>query len=271
VKALPGRRGRRRPDPAADDGWTSEVASGLALAGFLGLVFVGFTLLAMGPLMSLDAYFNLDPAPAGWLPFLHVLDRIGQRAVCLPVLAVVTFVCCRHVRSWRPALLAAVSVFVLNLVVLILKVALGRGQPAAADPSFFVGGMAYPSGHTANMVLVYGLAVYLLGRYRRIDRRVVTVLWSVVVLLSVIMVATSLALDWHWFADLIAGLLVGGTVLQLSVAADVATGRTLFDDGPRAAWRELRSRQRHRRHARPPEPPTLLLEPAPRLQRRGHR
>jgi undecaprenyl-diphosphatase len=175
------------------------------------------------------------------------------------------------VRSWRPALLAAVSVFVLNLVVLILKVALGRGQPAAADPSFFVGGMAYPSGHTANMGLVYGLAVYLLGRYRRIDRRVVTVLWSVVVLLSVIMVATSLALDWHWFADLIAGLLVGGTVLQLSVAADVATGRTLFDDGPRAAWRELRSRQRHRRHARPPEPPTLLLEPAPRLQRRGHR
>ena len=90
-----GRRGRCVGDVAAaatpDDGWTTEISSGLALAGFLFLVFVGFTLLAMGPLISLDTYFNLDPPPPGWVAYLHVLDRIGQRAVCLPVLAVATW------------------------------------------------------------------------------------------------------------------------------------------------------------------------------------
>ena len=39
--------------------------------------------------MALDQYFNLAPPPSGWVPVLHLLDRVGQRAVCLPILAVV--------------------------------------------------------------------------------------------------------------------------------------------------------------------------------------
>jgi len=223
---------RRRRDHA-DDGWTGEVSSGFALAGFLFLVFLGFTLLAMGPLISIDTYLNLDPAPHAWLPFLHVLDRIGQRAVCLPILAVVTVIACRHRRSWRPVVVVACSVFTLNLIVLIFKVVLGRGQPEAANPAFFVGGMAYPSGHTSNIVLVYGLVAYLLADYRRVSRSVAVALWSLVGLLSVTMVVTSLTLNWHWFADLIAGLLVGGFVLQLTAAVDHAVPDDVLAGGPR--------------------------------------
>lgn len=210
---------RRAPEP--HDGWTTPVSSAVAMAGFLGVVFVGFTLLALEPLMAIDAYFNLDPPPEAWLPVLHVLDRVGQRAVCLPILAVVVWLCWRRSRSWRPVVLAGVAVFTLNLLVLILKVALGRGQPGLADPSFFVGGMAYPSGHTANIVLVYGLAVYLVGRHLGVSRRLYVVLWGAVAALSVLMVAVSMSLNWHWFADLVAGLLVGGIVLELAVAADL--------------------------------------------------
>lgn len=219
--------------PGPHDDWTSEASSALALAGFLGLVFFGFTLLAMEPLMALDAYFNLDPPPPAWVPVLHLLDRIGQRAIALPILALVVWACCRRQRSWRPAVIAAGSVFVLNLVVLVLKVGLGRGQPAPADPAFFIGGMAYPSGHTANIVLVYGLVVYLLGRYYGLSRAEHFALWSAVAALSVLMVVVSLSLNWHWFADLIAGLIVGGAVLELTVAADAAMPRTAFDDGLR--------------------------------------
>jgi undecaprenyl-diphosphatase len=232
---------RRRHDAAApDDGWTSEVSSALALAGFLSLVFVGFTLLAMGPLISLDAYFNLAPPPHGWLPALHVMDRIGQRAVALPVLTVATLACCRARRSWRPAWLVATSVFSLNLLMLILKVGLGRGQPEAANPSFFVGGMAYPSGHTGNIVLVYGLAVYLVGHYRRAGHVTRYLLWGLVTLLSVTMVVTSLTLNWHWFADLIAGLLVGGVVLELTIAADAALPEDALHAGPWQVARRVR-------------------------------
>ena len=185
-----------------DDGWSSAVSSGLALSGFLTLVFVAFTLLAMGPLVRYDAYFNLAGPPPEWVPFLQVLDRIGQRAVALPILAVAVLWVYRRSPSWRPVALAAFSVFLLNLVVLTLKVGLGRAAPDTADPSFFAGGMAYPSGHSANIVLVYGLAVYLLGRYLRVSRRTYAVGWILVVGLSLLMVAVSMTLNWHWFADL---------------------------------------------------------------------
>ena len=59
------------------------------------------------------------------------------------------------------------------------------------------------------------------------------VLWSAVALLSLTMVITSLTLNWHWFADLIAGLLVGGVVLQLTAAVDTAVPQTVLDGGPR--------------------------------------
>jgi len=231
------RTSRRGDAPHA--GWTSEVASGFALAGFLALVFVAFTVLAMGPMMKFDAYFNLDLPPQGWLPFLHVLDRIGQRAVSLPILGVFTFMACRRQESWRPAVVAAVSVFTLNLVVLILKVALARSEPVTADPSFFAGGLAYPSGHTANIVLVYGLAVYLLSRYYSIRRKTKILLWGIVAFLSVTMLITSMTLNWHWFADLIAGFLVGGIVLELTATIDRAVPSTVLAHGWRRGVRGL--------------------------------
>ena len=249
---------RRRGATEPHDGWTSEISSGLALAGFLFLVFVGFTLLAMGPLISLDAYFKLDPPQQSWLPFLHVLDRIGQRAVCLPILAGVTIVCCRYRSSWRPAWVVAASVFSLNLLVLILKVLLGRGQPASVDPAFFVGGIAYPSGHTSNIMLVYGLVVYLLGHYRQVGTGLRRSLWAAVSLLSITMVLTSLTLDWHWFADLIAGLLVGGTVLQLTATIDAALPASALHDGPLELLRAVR-----RRFLRRPAEDSQVRDPVP--------
>ncbi len=228
------------PIPRRDDsdGWTSATASGFALAGFLTLVLVAFTLLAMGPLIRYDAYFNLAPPPQGWLPFLHTLDRIGQRAVALPVLALVVVVVYRRSRSWRPVVVAGVSVFLLNLVVLVLKVGLGRGWPGTADPSFFSGGMAYPSGHAANIVLVYGLAVYLLSRYAGLGRRGRVTGWGAVGLLALTMVATSMTLNWHWFADLVAGLLVGGIVLELTATVDRLVPARVLARGGREGLRD---------------------------------
>jgi membrane-associated phospholipid phosphatase len=238
---------RRRRDPIADDGWTSEVSSGFALAGFLGVVFVGFTLLAMGPLIGIDAYFNLDSPPRAWVPFLHVMDRIGQRAVCLPVLGVVAYWLCRRNQSWRPGVIAAASVFFLNLLVLILKLGLGRDSPHTADPSFFSGGMAYPSGHSSNIVLVYGVLAYLVMRYSRPSRALRMFLWGMVPVLSVVMVFTSLTLDWHWFADLIAGLIVGGIVLQLTVSLDHVVPDAGFAYGWRTGLRDVLGALRPRR------------------------
>lgn len=241
---------RRRGTATPHDDWTTEVSSGLALVGFLGLVFVGFTLLAMGPLQGIDAYFNVQPPPPAWLPVLHVLDRIGQRAVCLPILAVATFAACRQQRSWRPAVIAVLAVLALNFVVGVLKLSFGRAEPETGNPSFFSGGLAYPSGHTSNIVLVYGLIVYLLARYTRMSRRGLRVMWIMVAVLSVVMVVTSVTENWHWFADLIGGLLVGSAVLQLTVTTDHVVPKTAYEDYVRPAMQ--RARARLRRRAEPP-------------------
>lgn len=240
-----------RSDP--DDGWSSIVSSGFALAGFLTLVLVAFTVLAAGPLVAYDAYLNLEPPPETWVPVLQVLDRVGQRAVALPVLALAVYVVWRRTRSWRPAVTAVVSVLALNLVVGLLKISLGRVHPQTGDPSFFSGGMAYPSGHAANVVLVYGLAVYLVTRYLRPSRRTVVLLWSVVGALSLTMVVTSLILNWHWFGDLLAGLLVGGIVLVLTETVDRMAPREL-SLGRRLSLRTARARARIDR-ARPSSRP----------------
>ncbi len=253
---------RRGKSPTRHDDWTTETASGFALAGFLILVFLGFTLLAMGPLKGLDTYFNVTPPPTAWLPVLHVIDRIGQRAVCLPILGLAAFVAARRQRSWRPAVVAVLAVLGLNFVVGVLKLSLGRAEPETGNPAFFAGGMAYPSGHTSNIVLVYGLAVYLLGAYAAVTRRTVRVMASAVVLLSAVMVFTSLTEDWHWFADLISGLVVGATVLQLTASFDHVITDEVYDEQVRPALRQV-LRQLLPRRGDGPEPPAEQ-EDAPR-------
>ena len=60
------------------------------------------------------------------------------------------------------------------------------------------------------------------------------------------MVVVSLTLNWHWFADLIAGLLVGGVVLELTVAADAArAARPRSTAAPRGLGRGLAYARAH--------------------------
>jgi undecaprenyl-diphosphatase len=193
---------------------------GFLVVGLIAVVFAVWTWLAIGPLEHFDVLLNHRRHIHDLKPSLHILDRIGQRAVCLPVLALVTGYVAWRTRRWRPVTVAVSSVIAVNLVVLVLKLWLGRGQPRLGDPDFFNGGDLYPSGHTANVVLVYGLAAYLLVRYVGLSRRVRRMSWTVVLVRSVVMTVTSLTLRWHWFTDLIGGLLVGAAVLLSAVTLD---------------------------------------------------
>jgi membrane-associated phospholipid phosphatase len=212
---------------------------GLLVAGALALAFTVLTWFLAGPPHGswIDRVLNRQHDISAYTPVLHVLDRIGQRAVCLPVLALITvWVAWRH-RSARPVLISVSAVVAVNLIVLVLKIWLGRGAPLAHRPAFFVGGEMYPSGHTSNIIAVYGTGVHLLSRYGDISRTLRKALYGLVALLSVVMTVTSLLLRWHWFTDLIAGFLIGGMILAVTVAFDDSTPfesprrRSLAEDG----------------------------------------
>lgn len=204
---------------------TRSAVPGLLLALSLAAAFAALTWFVAGPANGsrIDRLLNRNHDITEYAPVLHVLDRIGQRAVGLPILGVIAaWLAWRH-RSARPVLISVCAVLAVNLLVLILKLWLGRGAPLEHRPAFFIDGQMYPSGHTSNIVAVYGTAAYLVARYGGVGKVVRRAVFSLVTLLAVVMTVTSLLLRWHWFTDLIAGFLVGGVVLATTTAFDRAT------------------------------------------------
>ncbi len=112
---------------------TRPLAGGLALAGALLVAFAVYTWIIAGAAqgVAVDLELNRNYPVREYVDLLRTLDRIGQRAVCLPLLAVVVAVVAWRHRAARPILVAVVAVLAVNLLVLVLKIWLGRGALAA--------------------------------------------------------------------------------------------------------------------------------------------
>lgn len=201
----------------------------------LGVSFVLVTVLAAtGPLRGLDhqlqAYWSRRYTP-NWHDFLDAVpNAVAGQAVCLPVLAAVAiWLAVRH-RTWHPIVIAGAAEVAFYAGIGGLKVVLARSSPAVGDGEFFSGGflehgwygMAYPSGHASEAVLIYGAAAYLLRTYAHPDTRSRTRTFWVVTLIATGSIAVAFYLGFHWPTDLLGGLLAGGFLLRLVVETDRA-------------------------------------------------
>lgn len=203
----------------------------LTLPG-LAVSFAILTLLAIGPLQSMDSALQANYAflHMPWLsPFLRsVLDPIAGQTVCLPIMIVVAVVVAWRNRSWRPLLPAAAAELGFYGFVGGLKVLFARPSTALGDPSFFAGGffddawhgIAYPSGHAAESILIYGTTVYILHRYAGVTGRPLRWLCVAVGVIMVNAVTVSFLLGWHWSTDLLAGWIAGAFVLRSIILLD---------------------------------------------------
>lgn len=212
------------PDADRDDSTPARQAFPLlAVVLFVGVLVIFGDLARGGPLLRLDAWVGDIWTFKG--PYEYAIadgfDRIGQRLICLPLLFGVAVALSRRLRSIRPLVIAAGATFALNFVVGVLKLASGRESPRTGGPELFVGdNVLFPSGHTANVVFVYGLLVALLVRYGAVRTRNRRLLVAAVGLIFVFMTVVSVYRHTHWLSDLVAGGLIGGAMLQLSLAAD---------------------------------------------------
>lgn len=84
----------------------------------------------------------------------------------------------------------------------------------------FTDGMAYPSGHTANALVTWGLLAYIIFRYTHRDPFEGLRLYWVVGVMTVAVCFASLVRNTHWFTDLLGGMFLGGAILVLVVAID---------------------------------------------------
>ncbi|WP_129838807.1 phosphatase PAP2 family protein [Streptomyces sp. RFCAC02] len=120
-------------------------------------------------------------------------------------------------RSWRqrtprPLLVMCCSLLLLNLTVGAAKIGMGREGPHYAtvmgSNEMWLTGDIFPSGHTANAVVTWGILAYLATTHRA--RRALSVIASVCALG---VGATTVYLGTHWVSDVLLGWAAGLLIL----------------------------------------------------------
>ncbi|EFG06039.1 Integral membrane protein [Streptomyces clavuligerus] len=180
-------------------------------------------------------------------PFLDCFVVLGQRGPTAVMVAAWL-----GWRSWRqhtlrPLLVLGVSLLLLNATVGAVKIGLGRLGPHYAtrigSPELFAGGDIFPSGHTANAVVTWGILAYLATTPT--TRRYLSALSATV---SLGVGLTTVYLGTHWLSDVLLGWAAGLLILLALPWCEPLIGRT-------EAWiLERRERWRARRRLAPSLP-----------------
>jgi membrane-associated phospholipid phosphatase len=189
----------------------------------VGFLFVLAQVAWGGPLRDLDDslsggnWYERHPLA---LQSAGYIDHLGLRGVTATILLIIAALIWRLHRQWRPIVLAAVALLSLNLVVGALKIMVGRTKPRLGLDVIDAGGMSFPSGHSANAVLTWGLIAYLLIQYSRRARARTGRLIVSVVSITFAVCAVSLFRNTHWLTDLVGGVLIGAALLTSLMAVD---------------------------------------------------
>ncbi|MEW2069551.1 phosphatase PAP2 family protein [Streptomyces sp. NPDC007346] len=228
---------------------------GGTLAFYLAIV---FAVLVTSWLVTLDWKVMLFRPYQQWPelhPFLDYYVVLGQRGPTAVMVA-----CWLGWRSWRqhtlrPLLVLGTALLLLNVTVGAVKLGLGRLGPHYAtqigSAEMFAGGDIFPSGHTANAVVTWGILAYLATTPRA--RRYLSAVSATV---SLGVGLTTVYIGTHWLSDVVLGWAAGLLILLALPWFEPLIARTeswIFD--LREQWRE------RRRAGRPVPAPAARPEP----------
>ena len=181
-------------------------------------------------LITLGAYIALTAAVVFGSP-LDIIDRVaaasdlakrfphatpwvlnyvmlGQRGPSSHVAFVYLLYRAVRQRSWRPLALFVASLTMLNVTVGSVKLATGRLGPALTTHprAVFDGGDIFPSGHTSNAVVIFGVLAMVAVEHRRA--------WiALAVFVSTTVGLSTIFLDTHWVTDVLGGWIAGALVM----------------------------------------------------------
>jgi len=153
---------------------------------------------------------------------LLAMDDLGLRSLTATILLITAAFLGWKFKSWRPIYLSVSALILLNGVVGLSKLIFGRTKPRLSLDLLHAGGLSYPSGHSANALLTWGMTAYILYRYSFHSRSHLIFLQVVVGVLTTTVYAASLIRNTHWFSDLLGGVLIGGSLLVFLIAIDRA-------------------------------------------------
>ncbi|PHQ48436.1 hypothetical protein BLA24_29110 [Streptomyces cinnamoneus] len=144
--------------------------------------------------------------------FLDYFVVLGQRGPTAVAVAAWLGWRTHKQKTLRPLLVLGTSLLLLNATVGAAKIGMGRLGPHYATTigsnEMFAGGDIFPSGHTANAVVTWGVLAYLATTPR--TRRIASV---VAALLALGVGMTTVYLGTHWMSDVTLGWTAGLLVL----------------------------------------------------------
>lgn len=147
----------------------------------------------------------LQSLRTAWVDGLMVaITEVGSVRVAVPVIGAVGLLLVVK-RCWRTLAYWFAAVGFAQVLVWVLKVAVGRTRPSPVYTG--IEQYSFPSGHATSAIVLYGFLAFLLARGRGAVFKVVV---SAVVAGLILMIAFSrLYLGAHWFSDVLAGLSAG--------------------------------------------------------------
>ncbi len=216
----------RRFDPASRTGLPLTFMTAVAVASTWTFLGVSQDVVAREELALLDPRVHAWALAhrLGWPT--HVFQAVtwlGSNAVVVPLLVAATLLACRSRRSWRPL----VAVAVVYAAALLLHAGVGelirRHRPPAADWLAGASGWSYPSGHTIQATVAYGVLLVLLtpGRTKR-TRLMLTGAYALIVLA---VAASRVYLGVHWLTDVLGSMALGLALLAVWAAIRLTTDR----------------------------------------------
>lgn len=174
-----------------------------------------------------------------WHAFLDYFVVLGQRGPTAVLIAAWLAWRCWRQRTPRPLLVLVTALLLLNVTVGAAKIGMGREGPHYAtvigSSEMFGAGDIFPSGHTANAVVTWGILAYLATTPRA--RRTLSVIGAV---FALGVGATTVYLGTHWVSDVLLGWAAGLLVLLAlpwcePLIARVVIGLESLRDGVRSA------------------------------------
>lgn len=167
----------------------------------------------------------------GWLTAtMRTVTQLGSLRLIAPLVALTALLLIFRARRPDAAALLVTAAAGTSLLVVLVKLLIGRARPEGSGMLVLVDSSSFPSAHSAQAVATYGALAYLAGQAApRWGQRVAA--WTAAVLIAVLVGFSRLYLGVHWLSDVLGGYALGAAWLAIVITA-TATYQRLRSQRP---------------------------------------